>query len=91
MKNTIMTLVLGFALATSASADQVNVKVKGMVCSFCAQGIKKKLEEQGVDHIDVKLNDHQVQFNSNTMTDDQITSLLKDSGYGVETIDRLKN
>lgn len=83
-------LVLTMMMGISAQAEQVTVKVKGMVCSFCAQGIKKKLGEEGVGGIDVQLKDHLVKFDTDEkgMTDEKITALLKDSGYGVEKIER---
>ena len=85
-----MILVLAMMLGMSAQAEQVTVKVKGMVCSFCAQGIKKKLSEEGVAGIDVQLKDHLVKFDTDKkeLTDEKITALLKDSGYGVEKIER---
>ena len=77
---------LGFA------TDGANVKVKGMVCSFCAQGIKKKFSgESAIQSVDVNLDDKWVKLNfkdGQSLNDDKIKSLITDAGYNVESIER---
>lgn len=80
-------------LATHAFAgEKVEVKVKGMVCSFCAQGIKKKFSSNdAVSKIEVNLDDKWVKLElaeNKTLSDDQIKGSIKDAGYDVVSIER---
>jgi len=74
------------------AGEQLNVKVKGMVCSFCSQGITKKFKEQSaVKDVNVNLDNHLVTMNLNDgaqLDDVTVTKILKDSGYSVEKIER---
>lgn len=74
------------------AAEQVNVKVKGMVCSFCAQGIKKKFEAQkAVTALEVNLDDKWVKFqvkDNEQIEDASITKLITEAGYNVVSIER---
>lgn len=88
-----LTLALAGQLAPGAAeASQAVVKVKGMVCAFCAQGIKKKLSAEGaVKSVDVSLQDRQVKvvFNpGKDLPDPQLTRILEDAGYNVSGIER---
>ena len=82
-------------LATQAfagdSAD-IDVKVKGMVCSFCVQGIEKKFKgESSVNNVKVNLDESLVSIwlkENQALSDDRIESLVKDSGYNVAEITR---
>jgi mercuric ion binding protein len=79
-------------LSLNAFAASADVKVNGMVCAFCGQGITKKFKEKSeVKEVKVDL-DHKLvtlNFNDGKNLDDQvITELLKDSGYSVEGITR---
>ena len=56
MKIALISLILGFATFAVAAEKDVEVPVKGMVCSFCAQGITKKFKsEPSVSKVDVSL------------------------------------
>lgn len=88
-------LLIGFqfpAGAAWADAKQVEVAVKGMVCSFCAQGIKKKFSaEDAVSEVNVSLEKHRVDLalkEGRSLSDEKITEVLKDAGYTVEKIER---
>ncbi len=89
MKKIIM--ILTFTLTTSAiAAGKIEITVKGMVCSFCSQGITKKFNEEKVKSVNVELGKHlvTVELNDNQeMSNDKITKILTDSGYGVEKIE----
>lgn len=82
-------------LSFSASAKEVSVTVKGMVCGFCAQGIEKKLKAlPAVGSVEVSLEKKIVKIKTKenqTITDQQIDGILKESGYNVEKIDRGDN
>lgn len=82
-------------LATQAFAGEnadINVTVKGMVCSFCVQGIEKKFKgESSVDNVKVNLDESLVSIwlkESHALSDDRIEVLIKDSGYNVAEIKR---
>jgi copper chaperone CopZ len=70
-----------------AKSSLKTVKVNGMVCAFCAQGIEKNLKsDSAVDKVDVSLENHQVVVHfkpGKTLGDDRITELLKSAGYSV--------
>lgn len=89
MKKLLM--VLAFTLTTSAfAAEKIEITVKGMVCSFCSQGITKKFNEEKVKSVNVDLGKHLVtiELNDNQeLSNDKITKILTDSGYGVEKIE----
>ena len=84
-------LVLALTLTTSAfAAGKIEVTVKGMVCSFCSQGMTKKFNEEKVKSINVDLAKHLVtiELNENQeLSNEKITKILTDSGYGVEKIE----
>ena len=92
MIRTHLLLIPALLLSTAAFAKDVQVTVKGMVCSFCAQGIKKKFSsEEAVKNVDVNLENHLVTLQLKEgaeLTDAKIQEALKDAGYTVEKIDR---
>ena len=86
------------SLSTSfAYAEQVTVTVtvKGMVCSFCAQGIKKTfMRKDGVEKVDVDLDKKLVTITTSqgvTLKDAELTESIVDSGYEVVMIERKPN
>jgi mercuric ion binding protein len=84
-------LVLALTLTTTAfAAEKMEITVKGMVCSFCSQGITKKFNEEKVKSVNVDLGKHLVTLELNEgqkLSSERITEILKDSGYGVEKIE----
>lgn len=84
-------LVLALTLTTTAfAAEKIEITVKGMVCSFCSQGITKKFNEEKVKSVNVDLGKHLVtlELNENQkLSNEKITQILTDSGYGVEKIE----
>lgn len=79
-------------LSVSSFAAEIMVKVNGMVCSMCAQGIQKKFKAQAdVKEIDVNLEKKYVSLitqDNATISDETITNLIKEAGYNVERIER---
>lgn len=73
-------------------ADHIQVKVQGMVCSMCAQGIQKKFKaDQAVSRVDVNLDEKTVHLETkakNDLTDDQIKKIITEAGYSVKEIVR---
>lgn len=89
----IVSLVVGVALSpVVAHAEEVVVTLKGLVCSFCAQGVKKTLSrEPGVEKVEVDLDKKVATIttgNEQGLTDAKIRELMTDSGYEVVEIKR---
>jgi mercuric ion binding protein len=71
------------------------VRVDGMACPFCAHGLKKKLEALDItDSVDVKLNEGEVLLflkPDATVDDDVLRHVVKEAGFVVRGIQRLKS
>ncbi len=94
MKSTFLGIlvILGLSISSVFENSMITVGVKGMVCSFCAQGIEKKFKaEPAVEKIHVSLADKEVHLtlkDGQNLEDSKIQSILIDSGYSVEKITR---
>ena len=92
MKKMILLVALFLPTVSFANGKEAKVFVKGMVCGFCAQGIAKKFKaEPSVDKVDVSLELKTVTLDfkdGQDLADSRIETILKDSGYNVEKIDR---
>ena len=68
-------------------APHVTIEIKGMVCSFCAQGLEKKftkVKEVARISVDLKTKHIQLWFHPNrAMSEKQLTDLVLASGYNV--------
>ncbi len=93
------TLVMSVALMATlispvwaASESSIEVKVNGLVCAFCAQGITKAFEkEEATEAVFVSLERQLVAIALKpdmTMDDALVTNTLVDAGYDVVSIDR---
>lgn len=84
-------LLLSFLIMSPVFAEQVKVDVNGMVCSLCAQGIKKKFTGLGIEKVDVDLDKKVVLLENKdkiAMTNEKISELIKESGYATVSIER---
>nr|BDT27365.1 heavy-metal-associated domain-containing protein [Bacteriovorax sp. HI3] len=86
------TLLLATLLMSGSvfAGDKIDITVKGMVCSFCSQGITKKFKEEGVKNVNVDLGKHLVSLelaDNQKLDNARIEKLLTDAGYGVEKIE----
>jgi mercuric ion binding protein len=92
MKKLLLSTLLLLAAATSVLAETVQVTVKGMVCSFCAQGLDKKFRaEPAVEDVKVSLKEKTIRLqlkDGATLSNDAITKIVLDAGYNVQAIDR---
>ena len=90
MKKAVVVMLCLVSL--SAFAGEINVKVSGMVCSMCAQGIKKKFSKiEFVKEINVNLDDKLVHIKTEDgrdISDQQINNVIKEAGYNVANIER---
>lgn len=89
MKTVLMILLL---VPTLSFAESIQVKVKGMVCSMCAQGIQKKFNaESAVSKVNVSLEDKLVTLETKgkgDLADDKIKKIITEAGYNVAEITR---
>jgi copper chaperone CopZ len=71
----------------------IRVTIKGMVCSFCAVGLKKTLgSEKNIRKVDVSLEEKKVTLEVNPdspPSDKRLRELVKNAGYDVLTIEHL--
>jgi copper chaperone CopZ len=94
MKRALILVAAIFSLLAPsvASAEKISISVKGMVCSFCAQGIKKTfMRKEGVESVDVDLDKKLVTITTKqgvTLTDADVSETVVDSGYEVIKIER---
>ena len=72
--------------------NQIQIKVKGMVCDFCARSLEKVFKKQkGFAGIDVNLELGRVVLSlkpTANLPDQQVKKLIKDAGYNVSSIQR---
>lgn len=89
MKKLFIALLL---VTTSAFAGETTIKVQGMVCSMCAQGIKKKFSViKEVKGIDVNLDQKVVRITTEegkSVDDEKIKKIITEAGYNVASIER---
>jgi periplasmic mercuric ion binding protein len=85
----IVSLLLG---AFNVMAGEVNVKVSGMVCSMCAQGIQKKFSgQEAVQKLNFDMDQKLVTIHTHDgkeINDETITKLITEAGYNVASITR---
>lgn len=78
--------------AMNVMAGEVNVKVSGMVCSMCAQGIQKKFsKETSIKTLNVDMDNKIVKIHTHDgqdIADATITKLITEAGYNVAAIER---
>jgi mercuric ion binding protein len=91
MKKLFLTMLATVAAAT-ASAGTIEMKVYGLVCSFCAQGIEKTLRKNpATADVLVSLENKLVAISTREgqdISDADLTTALTDSGYDVKAITR---
>lgn len=91
MKKIILTIVAALAV-TTANAGTIEMKVYGLVCGFCAQGIEKTLRKNpATADVLVSLEDKLVAISTRDgqdISDADLTKALTDSGYDVKGITR---
>jgi copper chaperone CopZ len=91
MRYSIFLIVLGLTMST-AHAETIEIKVNGLVCGFCAQGIEKTLRRNpSTADILVSLEDRLVAVETKEgqdISDEELETALRDSGYDVTEITR---
>jgi copper chaperone CopZ len=88
----LMLASLSMGHATPPAVQSIQVVVKGMVCSFCVQGVEKKVGSiAGVDTVKVDLKAKVVTLTTQIptqITDELIREAILAAGYNVERIVR---
>jgi copper chaperone CopZ len=78
--------------SAEAGADTIEMKVNGLVCAFCAQGIEKTLKENpATADVVVSLENRLVAIATKAgqdIADADLTRALTDAGYTVKSIAR---
>ena len=93
----ILTLILATLIAVPVivRVEVIAITVSGMVCSFCAQGIKKTFNKnENVKTVTVDLERKLVTIetrDAGALSDQAITQIINDAGYDVVKIERGKN
>jgi copper chaperone CopZ len=84
--------LLGLLAATAAPAATIEMKVHGLVCGFCAQGIEKILRENpATEGVMVSLENKLVVVTTKQgadITDAELTKAITEAGYSVKGITR---
>lgn len=79
-------------MPTVAFADDVYVEVDGMVCAFCAQGLRHTLINQdAVESVQVDMDNAMLVAKGTAidqLSDDAIRQLITDTGYDVRNLSR---
>ena len=92
-KSAIWACVLLLAPMISNAAT-IEMKVNGLVCAFCAQGIEKAFRKNlAVADVVVSLEDKLVAVQTKDGTDisdPELRSTLTDAGYDIKSIERTK-
>ncbi len=91
MKKIIIALVMCIGVFPSIAANSIKVTVNGMVCSFCAQGIEKRLSKMGATKdvlVDLKKKTVAVEAKDGQALDAKaISAEIVDAGYDVVKIE----
>ena len=92
MKKQWITLIALTLAAGAAHADTIEMKVYGLVCGFCAQGIDKTLRRNpATADVFVSLENQLVAVATQPgqdISDAELKKALTDSGYDVKAITR---
>lgn len=79
-------------ISVSAMAETIEMKVNGLVCAFCAQGIEKTFRKNPVvTDVVVSLEDRLVAVEvtpGKDIPDQELRKALTDTGYDVKEISR---
>lgn len=90
MKKQILILLIWIFFVGSALAagKEITFVVKGMVCSFCAQGIEKKFNTNAsIEKVKIDLEKKQITLtlkDGKKLSDEEIKKIVSDAGYKVE-------
>jgi copper chaperone CopZ len=88
----ILITIAALALSVTTAAGTIEMKVNGLVCGFCAQGIEKTLRKKdATSDVLVSLEHSLVAIETKDgrdITDADLRKALTDAGYDVTSIER---
>jgi mercuric ion binding protein len=88
----LVLLLAALVSASIARAETIEMKVYGLVCAFCAQGIEKTLRRNpATADVYVSLEDKVVAValrDGQDIADDELRKEITDAGFTVKAIDR---
>jgi copper chaperone CopZ len=91
MRN-LMLFIAATLLSIGASAGTIEMKVNGLVCGFCAQGIEKTLRKNpATADVWVSLENRLVAVvtrEGQDISDEELRKALTEAGYDVKAIER---
>ena len=94
MKKLALSIFIATLFSAAATAGTIEMKVYGLVCGFCAQGIEKTLRKNpATADVLVSLENQLVAIETREgadLSDAELTKALTDSGYDVKGIERTK-
>lgn len=80
-----LVLFLFFIPGLFAQTKQVNVKVDGLSCPFCAYGLEKKIKKiDGIENLKIDVEKGMMTFTvakEKTVSEDEIKKKVKDAGF----------
>jgi copper chaperone CopZ len=92
MRGRILLSLVAIAISTQATADTIEMRVHGLVCGFCAQGIEKTLRKNpATTDVVVSLERKLVAIATRDgadIPDQDLITALTDAGYTVKGIAR---
>jgi len=81
----LLVAMLAMGMAGNAWAEDITVKVDGMVCAFCAAGIEQLFtDEPGVKSVKVDLDNAQVKVTTDegaALSDARVGEIIKKAGF----------
>lgn len=94
MRKFILMVLIATLPLFAGAKEKISIQAKGLVCSFCAQGIEKKFKGiQGVESIKVSLKTKKIDLevaDGTKLSDETIKEIIDGSGYELVKVERLK-
>ena len=92
MRISFASFIAALLMSAAATAETIEMKVNGLVCGFCAQGIEKTLRKNpATADVFVSLEDRLVAVatkEGQNIPDEELKKALTASGYDVKSIER---
>jgi|LGVE01.1.fsa_nt_gb Cu2+-exporting ATPase len=66
------------------------IYIEGMTCQHCVMHVKKALEDNGCNEVDINLEKGYAEVvDENNLSDDMIRNIIDEAGYDLIKIDRV--
>lgn len=92
MKKIMLTSLLALTASLAARAETIEMKVNGLVCGFCAQGVETMLRKHpATAEVVVSLENKMVVVvtrDGASITNEELTKAINDAGYDLKVIMR---